>query len=90
MYSSLVLKLAWNIPPSDSILQGHDMIVCLRLVMASRLPSNVSRVLSTSQQGLQTTGGEPTYSVLIVSLFLSLINEQVNNFCEQHSLFAVR
>ena len=28
-YSSLVLKLAWNIQTSDSILQGHNTIVCL-------------------------------------------------------------
>ena len=59
-----------------------------RLVMASRQSSNVSRVLSAFSTRIVNEGRKPTYPVLIVSLLLSLIKEQVKNFYK-HSLSTV-
>ena len=60
-----------------------------RPVTASRRSSNVSRVLSTFSTRIANEGREATYSVLIVSLLLSVIKEQVKNFRER-SLSVVR
>ena len=89
IYSSSVLKLAWNIHPSDSILQGHDTIVCLPTGHGKSPIFKCIRVLSTFSTRIANEGREATYSVLIVSLLLSLIKEQVKNFRE-HSLSVVR
>ena len=85
--SSSVLKLAWNIHPSDSILQGHDIIVCLPTGHGkSPIFTCIPRVVYILKKDCNE-GRKPIYPVLIVSQLLSLIKEQVKN---ERSQSAVR
>ena len=77
-YSLSVLKLAW--------LQGHDTIVCLP---TGHDKSPIFKcILHVLNKGLQKEGRRTNiFSPDCISA-LSLINEQVSNFCK-HSLSAV-
>ena len=88
-YSLLVLKLARNIHPSDSILQGHDTIVCLPTGHGmSPIFKCIPRVVYVLNKDCKRRKETNISSLNCISA-LSLIKEQVKNICER-SLSAVR
>ena len=96
-YSLSVLKLPGNtIHPSDcqtnaitSILEGRDTIVCLPTGHGKSLIFQCIPWCRKFNKGLRTKDKEPTYSVLVVSPLISLMNEQVE-YLQKRGLSAVR
>ena len=72
MYSSSVLKLAWNIHPSDSILRGYDTIVCLATGHGkSPIFKCIPRVVYVLNKDCKRRKGSNIFSPNCISAFIS-------------------